>query len=132
MSVAAAPHCPTGVAACCCCVDGDDAQTSVPGKQPDKQPVVRNHPPRGRFTDRVVDQGRRKGGVGGSDDPPFLGVNLIHFLYKVLGQRSVQKKNFLKLTFKTTPPWKVPSYAPVDEGWGGGGDGSHGNFLFGI
>ena len=38
-------------------------------------------------------QGRkgRGGGSGGSDDPPFLGANFIHFLYKVLGQRSVQK-----------------------------------------
>ena len=45
-------------------------------------------------------QGRRKGGVGGggggggSDDPPFLRANFIHFLYKVLGQRSVQKTTF--------------------------------------
>ena len=44
-------------------------------------------------------QGRRKGGGvggGGSDTPPpfvFVGggANLIHFLYKVLGKRSVQK-----------------------------------------
>ena len=28
--------------------------------------------------------GRGGGGVGGSD-PPFLGANFIHFLYKVLG-----------------------------------------------
>ena len=40
-------------------------------------------------------QGRRKGGGrGGSDDPPFLGANFIHFLYKVLWSRSVQKKPF--------------------------------------
>ena len=32
------------------------------------------------------------GGGGGSDDPPpFLGAHFIHFLYKVLGKRSVQK-----------------------------------------
>ena len=35
--------------------------------------------------------GRGGGGSEGSDDPPFLGANFIHFLYKVLGQRSVQK-----------------------------------------
>ena len=34
------------------------------------------------------------GGGGRSDDPPFLGANFIHFLYKVLGQRSVQKQPF--------------------------------------
>ena len=39
-------------------------------------------------------RGVGKGGSGGSDDPPFLGANFIHFLYKVLGQRSVQKKPF--------------------------------------
>ena len=39
-------------------------------------------------------QGRRKGGSRGLDDPPFLGANFIHFLYKVLGLRSVQKKAF--------------------------------------
>ena len=33
-------------------------------------------------------QGRSR---GGSDDPPFLGANFIHFLHKVLGQRSLQK-----------------------------------------
>ena len=33
----------------------------------------------------------RGGGAEGSDDPPFLGANFIHFLYKVLGQRSVKK-----------------------------------------
>ena len=42
---------------------------------------------------RTSEQGRRKGGGGswGSDDPPFLGANFIHFLYNVLGSRSVQK-----------------------------------------
>ena len=35
-----------------------------------------------------------KGGSRGADDPPFLGANFIHFLYKVLGLRSVQKKTF--------------------------------------
>ena len=42
-------------------------------------------------------QGRRKGGVEGvrrPPPPPFLGANFIHFLYKVLGLRSVQKKDF--------------------------------------
>ena len=40
-------------------------------------------------------QGRRKGGRSrGSDDPSFLGANFIHFLYKVLWSRSVQKKAF--------------------------------------
>ena len=41
-------------------------------------------------------QGRRYGGGGseGSDDPPFLGANFLHFLYKVLEQRSVQKQPF--------------------------------------
>ena len=58
-------------------------------------------------------RGVGKGGLRGSDDPPpFFGANLIHFLYKVLGLRSVQKKDFQKLTFKTTPPGKIPSYAP--------------------
>ena len=33
--------------------------------------------------------------VGGwLDDPPFLGAHFIHFLCKVLGQRSVQKEPF--------------------------------------
>ena len=44
-------------------------------------------------------QERRYGGGGGgesegSDDPPFLGANFIHFLYKVLGQRSVKNNPF--------------------------------------
>ena len=34
------------------------------------------------------------GGVEGVGRPPFLGANFIHFLYKVLGLRSVQKKTF--------------------------------------
>ena len=48
----------------------------------------------GREGGGVVVQGRRKGGSRGSDDPPFLGANFIHFLYKVLRLRSVQKKTF--------------------------------------
>ena len=40
-------------------------------------------------------RGVGKGGLRGSDDPPPLfGANFIHFLYKVLGLRSVQKKTF--------------------------------------
>ena len=39
-------------------------------------------------------RGVGKGGSRGSDDPPFLGANFIHFLYKVFGLRSVQKKTF--------------------------------------
>ena len=39
-------------------------------------------------------RGVGKGGSGGSSDPPFLGANSIYFLYKVLGQRSVQKTPF--------------------------------------
>ena len=40
----------------------------------------------------VYNQGRRKGGGSrGSDDPPFLGANFIHFLCKMLMMRSVQK-----------------------------------------
>ena len=39
-------------------------------------------------------RGVGRGGSEGSDDPPFLGSNFIHFLYKVLGQRSVQKQPF--------------------------------------
>ena len=42
----------------------------------------------------VVCRGVGRGGSEGSDDPPFLGANFIHFLYKVLGQRSVQKQPF--------------------------------------
>ena len=41
-----------------------------------------------------ADQGRRWGGGGGGGvfgRTLFLGANFIHFLYKVLGQRSVQK-----------------------------------------
>ena len=41
-----------------------------------------------------------KGGRWGSDDPPFLGANFIHFLHKVLGARSVQKE--------PPPPLKNP------------------------
>ena len=41
-----------------------------------------------------VYRGVGKGGSRGSDDPPFLGANFIHFLYKVLGLRSMQKKSF--------------------------------------
>ena len=37
------------------------------------------------------DRGVGKGGSRGSDDPPFLGANFIHFLCKVLVTRSVQK-----------------------------------------
>ena len=46
------------------------------------------------------------GGSEGSDEPPFLGANFIHNLYKVLWKRSVQKQPFKKVTFKTTPPLK--------------------------
>ena len=42
----------------------------------------------------AIIRGVGKGGSGGSDDPPFLRANFIHFLYKVLGQRSVQKNTF--------------------------------------
>ena len=44
---------------------------------------------------RVLGKGIGRGGSEGSDDPPppFFGggANFIHFLYKVLGKRSVQK-----------------------------------------
>ena len=40
---------------------------------------------------RAVGRGGRS---GGSDDPPFLGANIINSLCKVLGQRSVQKEPF--------------------------------------
>ena len=36
-------------------------------------------------------RGVGRGGSEGSDDPPFLGANFIHFLYKVLVKRSMQK-----------------------------------------
>ena len=36
-------------------------------------------------------RGVGKGGSRGSDDPPFLGANFIHFLCKVLVTRSVRK-----------------------------------------
>ena len=36
-------------------------------------------------------RGVGKGGSKGSDDLPFFWTNFIHFLYKVLGLRSVQK-----------------------------------------
>ena len=36
-------------------------------------------------------RGVGRGGSEGSDDPPFLGANFIHFLYKVLVERSMQK-----------------------------------------
>ena len=39
----------------------------------------------------VIPRGVGKGGSEGLDEPPFLGVNLIHFLYKGLEERSVQK-----------------------------------------
>ena len=42
----------------------------------------------------MENRGVGKGGSGGSDDPPFLGANFIHFLYKGLGTRSVQKTLF--------------------------------------
>ena len=48
--------------------------------------------------------GSGRSGGGGSDVPSFLGANFVHFLYKVLGQRSVEFFFFFKLTFKTTPP----------------------------
>ena len=38
--------------------------------------------------------GKGGGGSEGSDDPPFLGAKFIHFLYKALGERSVQKEPF--------------------------------------
>ena len=41
-----------------------------------------------------VARGVGTGGSEGSDDPPFLGANFIHFLYKVLGHRSVKKQPF--------------------------------------
>ena len=41
-----------------------------------------------------INRGVGKEGSRGSDDPPFLGANFIHFLYKVLGLRSVKKKTF--------------------------------------
>ena len=36
------------------------------------------------------------GGVGGFGQPPFLGADFVHFLYKVLGRskRSVQNEPF--------------------------------------
>ena len=62
----------------------------------------------------VGTQGRRRGGVGGvSRPPPFWEAHFIHFLYKVLGKRSVQKEPFWKIAFKQPPPpGKIPSYAP--------------------
>ena len=46
------------------------------------------------------------------------GANLIYFLCKVLGMRSVQSEHFKKITFNTTPfIGKIPSYAPVDYQW---------------
>ena len=53
---------------------------------------------------RVV--GRGGGGREGQSTPPFLGANIINSLCKVLGQRSVQKEPFYKLSFKVTPFFK--------------------------
>ena len=39
---------------------------------------------------------RKRGGGQGGRTTPFLGANIIHFLYKVLGKRSVQKKTVEK------------------------------------
>ena len=44
--------------------------------------------------DMALCRGVGKGWSRGSDDHPFLGANFIHFLYKVLGLRSVLKKTF--------------------------------------
>ena len=63
-------------------------------------------------------KGVGKGGSEGSDDPPppFLGTNLTHFLYKVLGKRLVQKETFSEIAFKTTPLEKfLPT--PLDGPW---------------
>ena len=42
----------------------------------------------------------------------WMRANFIHFLCKVLGQRSVQKETFKKLTFKATPPFQKSTYGP--------------------
>ena len=46
-----------------------------------------------KITKQYEYRGVGRGGLGGSDDPPppFLRVNFIHFLYKVLSERSMQK-----------------------------------------
>ena len=47
----------------------------------------------------VGELGSRCGGGGGGGSrmtPHFLGIFFIHFLYKVLGKRSVQKEHFRK------------------------------------
>ena len=59
-------------------------------------------------------EGRRKGGSGGGQPPPppaFLGANFIHFLYNVTEISA--KKDFLKLTFKTTPPPPLEKFLPA-------------------
>ena len=58
--------------------------------------------------------------VGGSDNPPFLGTNFIHFRYKVLGTRSMQTKLFKKWHLKWPPskksflrPWYKQTILPI-------------------
>ena len=63
-----------------------------------------------------VGKGGGGGGVGGRGfppPPPLFGANLIHFLYKVLGWRSVQKEPFKKITFKATPPPPLEKVLPT-------------------
>ena len=56
--------------------------------------LVANFPRQLPFFYPIMCRGVGRGGSEGSDAPPFLGPNFIHFLYKVLGQRSVQKQPF--------------------------------------
>ena len=39
---------------------------------------------------------RQRKGIGGVGTTPFWGANVIHYLYKLSGKRSMQKRNFLK------------------------------------
>ena len=47
--------------------------------------------------DYIAGAWERGGGGRGVVRPSFLGADFIHFLYKVLGSRSVQKEPFNKI-----------------------------------
>ena len=58
-------------------------------------------------------RGVEKDGSERSDDPSFSGANVIHFLYKVSGKRSVELELLFLNPILNEPPWKIPSDAPT-------------------
>ena len=67
-------------------------------------------------------------GVGRPPPPLFLGANFLHFIYKVLGKRSLQIEPFKKIAFITTPP-PLEKFLPTSLVADPVGGGTGGNSL---